>query len=92
VHDDATEHDEPGDHHRVAVATLGTDEARQSDRSRRAGDVVDRHDTHEARLLQRMLHRARRLIPSAAGCGRRHDPQFLELLSARRDGGDEDRQ
>jgi hypothetical protein len=33
VHDDAAEHDEPGDHHRVAVAALGADEARQSDRS-----------------------------------------------------------
>ena len=41
---DAAEHDQAGDHHRVAVAALGADEAREADRARRARNVLDRSE------------------------------------------------
>ena len=59
-------------------AALGADEAGQPDRAGRARDVLDRRHAHEARALQRLLHRARGLIPAAAGCRRRDDAQLVD--------------
>ena len=76
VRHDAAEHDESGDQDHVAAPALGADEPRQPDRSRGAGDVLDRRQTRESLALQRLLHHARGLIPSAAGRGGRDETKL----------------
>ena len=63
----------------VAVAALGADESSETDRARCAGNVLDDRCRDDAGSLERLLHRARSLIPAAAGRGRRHDTQLLEV-------------
>ena len=83
--DDATEHDEARHEQRVAVAALRPDEARETDRAGGAGNVLDDRRFDDARLLHRQLHRARRLIPAAAGSRWSHDAQLL--VEGLREGG-----
>ena len=79
VHGERADHDEAVDHQLVAVALGAVDELRDADAAAGAGDVGDLDAADDLGGDQRLLHRARGLIPAAAGRGRRHDLE-LELL------------
>ncbi len=75
VEQDGADHDEAVDHQLVSVA-LGADQLGEADRAAGAGDVGDLHALGDAGRGQRLLHRAGRAVPAAAGRGRSHDLQF----------------
>ena len=77
MRDDRAEHDQARHHHHVAGATLGADEPRQANRPGRARNVLDRRGVDDAGALQRLLHHAGGLIPSAAGRRRRNEAKVL---------------
>jgi len=77
---DAAEHDQPGDHQRVAASALGADEARETDGPGGAGNVLDRCQTGETLALQRLLHHPRGLIPAASGCSWCDEAQLFDGL------------
>ncbi len=74
IRHDGADHDQPGRHQLGRVA-VEPDELAEPDRAARACHVVDLGAADE--LAQRLLHGARRLVPAAAGRGRRHDSQLL---------------
>ena len=77
VHQERADHDEAVDHQLVAVALGAVDELRDADAAAGAGDVGDlRRSCASFGGDQRLLHRARGLVPAAAGRGRRHDLEF----------------
>ncbi len=79
VHGERAHHDKTVHHHLVAIALGAVDELRDADAAAGAGHVGDLDAAGDLGGDQRLLHRAGGLIPSAAGCGGRHDLE-LELL------------
>jgi hypothetical protein len=67
VGDDPTEHDQAGDHQRIAVAALRADEPGETDRAGGARYVLDDGRAHDPGALQHLLHRPGGLVPAAAG-------------------------
>jgi hypothetical protein len=79
VHGERADHDEAVHHQLVAVALGAVDELRDADAAAGACHVRHLDAAGDLGGDQRLLHRACGLIPTAAGCGGRHDLE-LELL------------
>ena len=86
VHGERAHHDEAVDHQLVAVALGAVDELRDADAATGAGDIRHLDAARDLGGDQRLLHRARGLIPSAAGGRGRHDLQLELLRKGRRAG------
>ena len=83
VHQERADHDEAVDHELVAVALRAVDELREADGAAGARDVGHLHALRDLGGDKRLLHRARGLVPAAAGRGGRHDLEFKLLREGR---------